>query len=146
MSPAASNQASSEMIWQLTGLGVGQSTSVGIGGDPIAGDADQVENILAALKKEQLIVETTSDPTAYLLARDIETIALKDVYDAVRGRDRDLGPGHRTILSIEEVEVLVKEIDEAIVDRLGQKTIKDIVLSAVQARGKTTDHCPFNGG
>jgi DNA-binding IscR family transcriptional regulator len=109
-------------------------------------DVDQVENILAALKKEQLIVETTSDPTAYLMARDIETIALKDVYDTVRGRDRDLGPGHRTILSIEEVEVLVKEIDEAIVDRLGQKTIKDIVLSAMQPRGKTTDHCPFNGG
>ena len=26
-----------EMIWQLTALGIGQSTSVGIGGDPIAG-------------------------------------------------------------------------------------------------------------
>jgi len=26
-----------EVIWQLTGLGIGQSTSVGIGGDPIAG-------------------------------------------------------------------------------------------------------------
>jgi len=25
------------MIWQLTGLGIGQSSSIGIGGDPIVG-------------------------------------------------------------------------------------------------------------
>jgi succinyl-CoA synthetase alpha subunit len=28
-----------EVIWQLTGLGIGQSTSVGIGGDPIVGSS-----------------------------------------------------------------------------------------------------------
>jgi succinyl-CoA synthetase alpha subunit len=47
-----------EMIWQLTGLGIGQSTSVGIGGDPIVGSGfiDMLERFEADSQTEAIVM------------------------------------------------------------------------------------------
>ena len=86
-----------------------------------------VEEIVEALKKKGLIAEIAGDPPAYLPARDLETILLRDVYDAVRGTR--FGAGRQRIAAIGEVEDVVKAIDEAVGMALDGRTLRDMVRS-----------------
>jgi len=52
------------------------------------GSPDQVEQLLRALRARGLIVATSDEPEAYLPARAIETIGLRELLD--------IAPGHRT--------------------------------------------------
>jgi membrane protein len=90
-------------------------------------DVDLVGDVVNALQGRQLIVETAGDPQAYLPARDIETIALRDVYDAVRGSGRG-GFAAPAAGSLEAVDRIVEAIDDAVRGTLGEKTLRDIVL------------------
>ena len=45
---------------------------------------ERVEEIVEALKKKGLIVETIGEPPGYVPGRDLDTVMLRDVYDAVR--------------------------------------------------------------
>jgi membrane protein len=91
--------------------------------------AESLEDIVTALKKKGLIVETAADPPLYLPARDLETITLREVYDAVRGPGLDDGFERQRIVSIEGVDSIADIIDAAIVDALGDRTLKEIVHS-----------------
>lgn len=90
---------------------------------------EPVENVITALKKKGLIVETADEPPLYFPARDIETITLREVHDAVCGSRPDDGFGRQRIASIEGVDRIMNIIDAAIVDTLGDRTLKDIVRS-----------------
>jgi membrane protein len=92
---------------------------------------EQVEDVLAALKKSRLIVESGDDPTAYLPARDLGTISLRDVYASVRGQSDD----NRAIPEIGEVRDIIRDIDAIIGNRLGEKTLRDLVRSKEQNAG-----------
>lgn len=86
----------------------------------------QVEDILAALKKKALIIDTADDPPAYVPARDLDTILLRDVYEAVRQVPEG---GIRPIVRIDAAEGVVREVDEAIRNALKTRSFKDIVRS-----------------
>ncbi|HEX9851318.1 YhjD/YihY/BrkB family envelope integrity protein [Candidatus Deferrimicrobium sp.] len=90
---------------------------------------ESVENIATALKKKGLIVETADEPPLFLPARDLETITLWEVHDAVRGSRLEDGLGGERIASIEGVDRIMEKIDAAIVDTLGESTLKGIVRS-----------------
>jgi DNA-binding IscR family transcriptional regulator len=90
---------------------------------------ESVENIVTALKKKCLIVETADEPPLLLPARDLETITLWEVHDAVRGSRLDDGLGGERIAPIEGVDRIMEKIDAAIVDTLGDSTLKGIVRS-----------------
>jgi membrane protein len=90
---------------------------------------ESVENIVTALKKKGLIVETADEPPLLLPARDLETITLREVNDAVHGSRLEGGFGHERIASIEGVDRIMDKIDAAIVDTLGDSTLKGIVRS-----------------
>jgi membrane protein len=87
----------------------------------------RVEDIVEALKKKGLIAEIAGEPPACLPARDIETIRLCDVYDAVRGSQLSAGKQH--IAAIGEVEDVISGIDKAVETALDGSTLKDMVLS-----------------
>lgn len=88
-----------------------------------------VENMIAAFKRQRLIIETSDDPPAYVPARDIDTITLRDIYNAVRGQAVEGAPGRHAVAPIEEVVNVVREIDEAIGSTLKGRSLKDLVRS-----------------
>ncbi len=85
-----------EMIWQLTALGIGQSTSVGIGGDPIAGSGfiDILELYQRDPRTEAIVLIGEIGGTAEEEAADfIRTGVTKPVVSFIAGRSAP--PGRR---------------------------------------------------
>jgi membrane protein len=89
-------------------------------------DSELVRNIVEALEQKGLIVETAADPPAYLPARDLDTVTLREVYDAVRLSGSEGGPGRDRIVH-DAVEEIVREVDEAIAGALRDRTLKDLI-------------------
>jgi len=85
-----------EVIWQLTGLGIGQSTSVGIGGDPIAGTGflDVLELFQKDRGTEAIVMIGEIGGTAEEEAAEyIQTHVTKPVVSFIAGRTAP--PGRR---------------------------------------------------
>lgn len=88
---------------------------------------EQAEKTVDSLKRARLIAETSDDPPVFLPSRDIGTIALRDIYAAVRGKSR--AKGRQAIAPIGEVEGVVALVDEAIGRSLNGTTLGDLVRS-----------------
>jgi membrane protein len=89
---------------------------------------EPVEDIVLALKQNQLIVEAGGDEPAYLPARDLATIVLKDIYKAVRLPGPDAaGFERRNIVSLDAVDRISLSVDAAIDRTLGNMTLRDLV-------------------
>ncbi len=84
-----------------------------------------IQNTLAQLENKRLIIETRDDPPTYLPARDIETIKLKEILHSARVSEQE----SHSIENIPEIDTIIKRIDKAIEDALGEETVKSLVLS-----------------
>lgn len=89
-------------------------------------DVGTIEDVVAALMKKGLLIETGDDPPGYVPGRDIDTILLRDVYSAVRSPGDE--PGRRKMSVFEPAEGLVREVDDAIGSALSTRSLKDVVL------------------
>ncbi len=96
---------------------------------------DPIHDIVTLLEKNELIVETGDDPPAYLPAKDIETITLNELLDAVRVADSVTLSIEKQVVHIPEVEGVIETLDAAIKETLGEKTLKDIVISMDKTKG-----------
>lgn len=94
------------------------------------------EDVLIALKKKKLIIETTDWPPAYVPARDIDTILLQDVFNAVRQHHCGVTGARGWILPIEPAENIVRKVDDAIDGTLGSESLKELVLEGL-AKSRT---------
>jgi membrane protein len=83
---------------------------------------DQLAALLRSLEDQGLIVATSAEPAAYLPARAIESIYLRDILAA--GRPPSAGGVRRPA-----VKALVEEMDAVLSDSLGDRTLQDLVLS-----------------
>ncbi len=92
--------------------------------------AEPVHDMLALLENRGLIVETGSDPPAYLPARDIETIKLEQILKSVRMAEEDSYPLDESAFSISEIDSAIKKIDDVILNAFGDETLKGLVLSS----------------
>ncbi|RJR14514.1 MAG: YihY/virulence factor BrkB family protein, partial [Nitrospiraceae bacterium] len=86
-----------------------------------------VEDIIALLKKNSLLLETGDDPPAYLPAKDIEIITLQEIMNAIREENSTGLDAQITVVS--GVDKYIKTVDEIIAGSLGQETLKDMVQS-----------------
>ncbi len=86
----------------------------------------RVDDILDALLRRRLIVQTADDPPAWLPSRDLDEILVADVYLAVRPT-AETGPVPLEREAPEPGERLEQEIDAAISRTLGSRTLKDMV-------------------
>jgi membrane protein len=88
---------------------------------------DQIHGSITTLEESGLIAETGDEPPHYLPARDITTIRVREVLDAVRSAGE--GPFATAIphLSLPEVDGLLGGIDEAVGAALGEKSISDLL-------------------
>ncbi|RJQ46930.1 MAG: YihY/virulence factor BrkB family protein [Nitrospiraceae bacterium] len=89
---------------------------------------DVIHDIIILLQQNDLLLETGDDPPAYLPAHDIGKIAQKEIFDAVRTVDREALLVESKIVSVPGVEDVMKRVDAAFSDTLGQKTLKDAVV------------------
>jgi membrane protein len=90
---------------------------------------DPIHDVLTLLEKNSLLLETGDDPPAYLPAKDIETITLLELLNAVRVADKGALAIEKKVVAIPEVDDVIKTLDTAITATLGEKTLKDIVVS-----------------
>jgi membrane protein len=88
---------------------------------------DQVQSIITTLEDSGLIVETGDEPAHYLPAKDIATIRVQEVLDAVRSAGE--GPFSAAIphLSIPEIDRLLGGIEEAVGSSVGEKSVSDLL-------------------
>ena len=93
---------------------------------------EPVQNVLSLLERSNLIVETHDEPPAYLPARDIETITLKELLNSVRMAEKGAYLMEHGMHSVQEVEEVLKRFDDALDDTLGDETIKNLVLSGAE--------------
>lgn len=98
--------------------------------DRLALPIDMVQDVLTVLERNALIIETADDPPAYVPARDIETILLKELFNAVRMAEREARAVEERLVSIPEVDGIIHVLDNAFDDALGEKNLRDIVLSS----------------
>jgi membrane protein len=96
---------------------------------------EPVEDIVLALKRNQLIVEAGGDASAYLPARDIAAIGLRDIYAAVRLSGPDsAGFERRNIVTVDAVDRIGRSVDAAIERALGEVTLRDLVIAGGEKR------------
>jgi membrane protein len=96
-------------------------------------DPEPVQTMLTELLQDGFLLQTADETVGYVPARDIETMTLKGLLDAVRGADRKMSMTH----AVPQLDGVMADIDKAIGDALGGQTLKQLVLAS-QASGKAT--------
>lgn len=85
-----------------------------------------VQSVLGALEQANLLVESNDEPPTYLPARDLGTIAVRQLLEAVRcaGEDRFLNPAALPVS--ESVAQVLSRIEQALSASMGNVTVKDL--------------------
>jgi membrane protein len=90
---------------------------------------DPVYGIIAVLEKNGFILETADDPPAYVPARDIGTITLSELLKGVRMADKETMIIERKVISVPDVDSVLRVLETSTKNALGERTLKDMVLS-----------------
>lgn len=90
---------------------------------------DAIHDVIGILEKNNLILETSDDPPAYIPAKDIETISLVELLNTIRVANNETRDIEKKVVSVPEVDELINGLDHAITNNLGEKNLKDIVVS-----------------
>jgi len=88
-----------------------------------------IHNQLKQLKNDKLILETGDTEPAYIPAKDLETIKLKEIVDSVRKNGEERIMRDNKYPSIPEIDSVTDRIDESIHDALGEENLKNLILS-----------------
>ena len=89
---------------------------------------EPVQGIITTLERKGFILETGDDNPGYLPARDLGTITLRELFDAVRITEGLVATSHKLSRN-GDIENVMVGVDEAINDALGEQTLRSLVLS-----------------
>lgn len=87
-----------------------------------------VLDMLTMLENTGLIVSTQEEPLAYLPAKDLETISIREILDVVRISGDESLAGNKFI-AIPEVDSLISQADDALYRSVKNKTLKSLIIS-----------------
>jgi len=90
--------------------------------------AKSVQEVMTAMVRKGLLITSNDEPPAYYPARDIETITIKEIIDAVRTGGEDAGYAGETFPAVPAIDTLMKQMEKALADSLHDRTVRDIVL------------------
>lgn len=90
---------------------------------------DVINDMIMLLEKKGLLLETGDDPPAFIPARDIGTISEKEIFNVVRSVDPEVLAVEQRIISVDAIEDVMKRLDTAYQDAMGERTLRDIVPS-----------------
>jgi membrane protein len=88
-----------------------------------------VRDMFTMLEKSGLIIPSHEEPPAYLPAKDLEIISVKEILDVVRIFD-DEGLAGNKFIAIPEVDGLIKQLDDAFSQSVKDETLKSLVVRA----------------
>lgn len=93
-----------------------------------------VEDILAPLQKERLITATGGEPPGYLLSKDPDTVAAREVVEIIRRTGEQGFPLAQTALKAPAVENLIQRMEQASAQALEKDTLRELIRGKVQAK------------
>lgn len=89
---------------------------------------EPIEAVTDDLLKGGFVVATGDDPPAYVPARDIETIGLKDLLDGIRGARLRSAQLEDLMQIVPGLARTLRSVDEAIASVLDEQSVKTLVL------------------
>ena len=96
---------------------------------------EPIQELITTLEKKGFILETGDDNPGYLPARDLGTITLRELFDAVRVTE-GIAAASVNLSRNGDIEDVMVSVDEAINDALGEKTLRSLVLSHEEREDK----------
>lgn len=94
-----------------------------------------VAGVLRAIEHAGYITETADDPPRYLPARDFESITVKELIDAVRTAEEELGPDADSLPHVKTVDSVFSRLDAAQDASLQGRSLRELVLASVNSGG-----------
>jgi membrane protein len=91
-----------------------------------------VEGVMIALQRAGFITETADDPPRYLPARSFETITVKELLDAVRSAEEELGLGAECLPHDPSVESVFERLDSAADESLHGRSLRELALAGIE--------------
>ncbi len=88
---------------------------------------DAVHDVLIQLEQNGILLETGDDSPAYMPAKDLETVMLRDLLNIVRVANIGTQAVENHFSSVPEVDTVLDQLNGAATDSLGDKTLKDLV-------------------
>jgi membrane protein len=93
-------------------------------------EPEPVQTMLADLVQDGFLIQTAEETVGYVPARDIETMTLKGLVDAIRGAGRETSLATATVHAVPQLDHVMAGIDKAIGDALSGQTLKQLVLAS----------------
>ena len=90
---------------------------------------DLLSTILGGLEASNILVETSDDPPAYVPARSMDTMQVKDVIHAVRTFEHGEQSSDYNRLRIPQVDTLVERMDTAMESIVGEMSVREWVTA-----------------
>ena len=100
--------------------------------DALQAPPDRVAEAVELLANRDLLVETSSEPPEYLVARDPSTVTVAQLLRSIRSPNEEQALMERRVVSAEPVDALLQGIDDAVSAQLGERTLRDCVLAGEQ--------------
>jgi membrane protein len=88
---------------------------------------DSVHDTITNLEKNAFLLETGDEPPAYIPARELEAISLRDLMYTARMTDAETLAIENHLTTVPEVDGVLHTVDSAVTDTFGSKTLKDLV-------------------
>ncbi|MGB7293461.1 MAG: YihY/virulence factor BrkB family protein [Thermodesulfobacteriota bacterium] len=90
---------------------------------------EHIQESLTYLMNKKLIIETTNDPPSYVPAKDLETIKLYEIIEAVRENEEDSIMIEEKFIKMPAVDMVAKKVNDAIYDALGEENLRNVITS-----------------
>jgi len=97
---------------------------------------EPVQDVLTALEDHGFLLQTGDDPPAFLPAKDLENIKLRELLSSVRIAEEASYAIEGKFMLNSEVDLIMQKVDSAIDDALADKTLKSLIVKR-SAEGET---------
>ena len=97
---------------------------------------EPVQDVLTALENHGFLLETGDDPPAFLPAKDLENIKLRELLSSVRIAEESSYAIEDKFMLNSEVDLIMQKVDSAIDDALAEETLKSLIVKR-SAEGET---------
>ncbi|MEZ5554981.1 YihY/virulence factor BrkB family protein [Haliea sp.] len=122
------------VIYQIARAFIGKAPPMTVDAlsDALQAPPDRVAEAVELLASRDLLVETSSEPPEYLVARDPSTMTVAQLLRSIRSPNEEQALMERRVVSAEPVDSLLQGIDDAVSAQLGERTLRDCVLAGEQ--------------
>lgn len=101
-----------------------------------------VEAVLAAILRAGYITETADDPPLFVPARSFESIAVKDLLDAMRTAEEESSLSAAVLPHEAEVEQILARMDDAVNASLHGDSLRDLAMGSASSTAEAKPPAP----